>query len=328
MWRTRALTIPDAEIRADALDAIVAKRNNTDGAALFWVIARRRNPDLLRLLVKYELMSDFLDSANERAATAGIANGQQLHLALTDALRPGAPVSNYYRFHPWCEDGGYLSTLVASCRDGCSLLPSFAQVRSLAVTAAELAQVQALNHEPEPTRRDEALREWSAAHEHDRLGLAWFELTAAGSAWLTVLALLALAAEPEVEHHTAKAVYDAYFPWLSVTAAMFDSYADLLDDTETGGHNYLSHYGAPEVAFARLSELLERAAAEVGALPRSQRHQLILCCMLAMYLSKDSALGPQMRVNTMELIAAGGSLARLLLPILRTWRIVYSLRSA
>jgi tetraprenyl-beta-curcumene synthase len=47
-----------------------------------------------------------------------------------------------------------------------------------------------------------------------------------------------------------------------------------------------------------------------------------------MYLSKDSARTPQMRASTRSLAAAGGSLAKLLLPVLRLWRAVYRQRDA
>jgi hypothetical protein len=50
--------------------------------------------------------------------------------------------------------------------------------------------------------------------------------------------------------------------------------------------------------------------------------------MVAMYLSRDSAYTPELRASTRTLVDAGGSLTKLLLPILRTWRIAYGLRSA
>src|ERR1039457_1099237 len=67
MWRSRAPMIPAAPIREDALNSIERKRGHTDGAALFWILPRHRNLDLLRLLVAYEIIWDFLDSANRSA---------------------------------------------------------------------------------------------------------------------------------------------------------------------------------------------------------------------------------------------------------------------
>ncbi len=147
-WREHAAEIPDATVREDALAALEDKRPNTDGAALFWIITSKRCPGLLSLLVAYEIMADFLDSAIERGAHAGIVNGRQLHLALVEAVDITSPISDYYQYHPWRDDGGYLSRLVATCRRGCTELPSYESVRPLLMRAATLAQVQGLSHEP------------------------------------------------------------------------------------------------------------------------------------------------------------------------------------
>src|ERR1700742_5361398 len=117
VWRVRALMIPDAAIREDALTCIDRKRENADGAALFSILPRRRDPNLLRLLVAYQIIWDFLDSVSERGACEGTENGLQLHKALVEALDPGVPISDYYALHPWREDAGYLRKLVETCRD-------------------------------------------------------------------------------------------------------------------------------------------------------------------------------------------------------------------
>jgi tetraprenyl-beta-curcumene synthase len=161
VWRERALQIPDEAIRQDALRSIAHKRGHTDGAALFWILPRRRHHDLLRLLVTYELIWDFLDCLNERGASEGTANGRQLHQALIEALDPAAAISDYYRFHPWQDDGGYLRSLVESCRRSCAALPCYGRVRPLVLREARRAQVLALNHDLDPGGRDASLRAWA-----------------------------------------------------------------------------------------------------------------------------------------------------------------------
>src|SRR5215207_8628007 len=59
-WRTRALAIPDPALRRDALSALDDKRGHADGAALFWTLPRHRDAHLLQMLVRYELLQDFL----------------------------------------------------------------------------------------------------------------------------------------------------------------------------------------------------------------------------------------------------------------------------
>src|ERR1700727_123609 len=95
-WRLRALGIPNPIIRADALNALRKKRTHADGAALFWILPKRRNLDLLRLLVSYELIWDLLDNLSERAAAAGRIDGRQLHLAVAEAIDPPLSTFAYY----------------------------------------------------------------------------------------------------------------------------------------------------------------------------------------------------------------------------------------
>ncbi|MCL2770567.1 MAG: DUF2600 family protein, partial [Solirubrobacterales bacterium] len=99
-WRGLAERIPHSDLRADALHALSHKRGNIDGAALFWTLPDRRSAELLRALVAWEVLTDYLDCVNERGAALGTANGRQLHLALAEALQPwGGHLSDYYRHH-------------------------------------------------------------------------------------------------------------------------------------------------------------------------------------------------------------------------------------
>lgn len=325
-WRSLAESIPSAAIREDAIDALTRKRGQTDGAALFTILPRERNLPLLRLLVAYQLTWDYLDSVHERSPTE--ANGRQLHLALVDALDPGRPRADYYAHHPWSDDGDYLNALVDACRENCELLPKYERVRLLVLREARRAQVLALNHEPDPERRDAALRRWSEAEfPTGAHGAHWFELSGACSAGLTIFALLALAAEPTCRSQQVEQTHATYMPWISVAATMLDSYVDQVDDAASGDHIYISHYPSREAAAARIGWLIRRCLTDAARLQGGEKHIVIAASMTALYLSKDSARAPAMRDATRALAASGGSLTRLLLPILRLWRTVYAVRS-
>ena len=328
LWRARARAIPDPPLRDDALSALTRKRGHTDGAALLWTIPRVRDPSLLRLLVGYEIIWDFLDGVNERGAAAGQVNGRQLHLALVDAIDLTRPIADYYRYHQCGDDGGYLRMLVAACREHCRGLPSYWEIRPMLVREAIRAQVLAINHDLDPALRDTDLRRWSAQTFPATSDATWFELTGAASASLTVHALLALGAEPvrgEGQRLTEQTCA-AYFPWISTATTMLDSYVDQAEDLANGDHSYLSHYATPQIAATRIRELVERSLIEGRALRDGERHVVIVACMVAMYLSKDSAHTDATCETTRSLVRAGGSLTRLLLPILRLWRVAYDQR--
>jgi tetraprenyl-beta-curcumene synthase len=327
-WRELAVRIPDSAIRDDALSSLARKRGHTDGAALFCTLTHSRDPRLLRLLVAYEILWDFLDTVNERGAGRGTVNGRRLHLALIEALDPALPVSDYYRYHPWRKDGGYLNALVQICRREAESLPSIEQVRPLLVREARRAQVLGLNHDLDPVRRDRALRAWAQQEWPTENEATWYELTGAASASLTIHVLIALAAKPRVGATEIAQVHRAYSPWISAATTMLDSYVDQIEDERNGDHSYVSHYPSGELALHRIGELVRRSMLEAAALPDGEGHVLIVACMAAMYLSKDSARTDAMRDATRALIRAGGPLPCLLLPILRLWRVAYSQRSS
>jgi tetraprenyl-beta-curcumene synthase len=327
-WRSRSAAIPDAEIRGDALSALASKRGHTEGAALFTILPRSRQPELLCLLVAYELVWDFLDTVNEHGALAGQVNGKRLHLALVEALDPDSPLSDYYRHHPWREDGGYLRALVNACRDRCERLPSYERVRAALRAEAVRAQVLGSNHELDPERRDADLRRWAEQEFGGEQLARWYEMSGAASASLTVHALLALASEPLDSDAHVEQVRNAYFPWISLATTMLDSYVDQVEDLQKGDHSYVSHYCSAAVARQRVKRLVRRCLQEARALPCGDSHALIAGCMVAMYLSRDSAHTRAMRDTSTSLVRAGGSLSLFLRPILRTWRVLYSQHSA
>jgi tetraprenyl-beta-curcumene synthase len=328
VWRERAGAIPDCLTRGDALRALRCKRGNTYGAALFWTLAPARSMALLRLLVTFQVMWDFLDDASEHADTGERLDGAQLHLALQDALDPRRLAADYHRHRPARDDGGYVGALVCACRGHSVELSAIQQVRRLLLREATRASVQAVNHDPDPMLRRDTLRAWAAREFPDVVDASWFELTGAAGAGLAIYALLALAAGPQPTSTTIAQTCDAYFPWASAVATMLDSYVDQEQDMASGGHVYVSYYGDPEVATRRIAQLIRRSLRATRSLPHSERHTLVIACMVAMYLSKDSARTVQMRTTRATLMSAGGSLTKALLPILRLWRVAYAQRSS
>lgn len=324
-WRDKAQQIPDQAIRADALSALHRKRGQTDGAALFSILPESRNTPLLRVLVAYQVIWDFLDSVHERAAT--VENGIQLHTALVDAMDPSQAPRDYYRHHPWKDDGGYLHELIRVCQENCVQLPGFPAVAPLVALEARRAEVLALNHELDAKARDDSLQAW-AKREFPDGTLPWWELSGAASAGLTIFALLALAADDTTTAALLARTRSVYFPWTSVAATMLDSYVDRAEDEATGDHSYVAHYLTSKLAIERIGQLVHRSIRDSRMLPNGEAHTLIVACMVAMYLTKDAARSSAMRAHTAQIARSGGSLTRRLIPVLRLWRLAYSQRAA
>jgi tetraprenyl-beta-curcumene synthase len=325
IWHTKALRIPDGPLREDAVGSLTNKRDHAEGAALFWVLVRRRDRRLLRLLIAFQTIWDFLDNASEREPTA--VNARQLHLALTDALDTDAPMSDYYTHHPWRRDGGYLRELVKTCRAGCLTLPSYRLVRPHMLAGTALCEVQGLNHDPDPDRRDAALKAWTQRFTRTNPRLEWFELAAAASGF-TPHVLLVLAVDPSCGEVDVAQTLASYFPWFSLALTMLDSYNDWCEDAARGAHSYISHYEDPSAAVERLCAIVDEAARRARALPDGHRHGAVVACMVAMHLSRTTAWTAEMRPRTQAIANAGGSLTRVLLPLARLWRATYLRRTA
>lgn len=272
-------------------------------------------------------MFDFLDNLNESHTAE--ANGLKLHMALTDVFESESAPGDYYAHHPWKDDAGYLRGLVETCRRTCQKLPSYELVRPLLIQEARRAQrVLALNHLPDPAQRNLALQRW-AKEEFSRDGKwSWFELSAAAGGQLSLLGLLALAGEPDISERGIVEAYDFYWPLLPLITTMLDSFVDQPEDLESGEHLYVTHYSGADQAVARIAELIDQAARSVLTLPNGHRHAVVLSCMIGFFLSKDSARTEELNPATQQFARAGGSLTRVLLPIMRAWRVAYSQRSA
>lgn len=324
-WHRRAAAIPDRAIREDALRALTDKRENVEGASLFSILTKRRDEQLLQLLVTYQILWDFLDSASERGAHVGQANGRQLHRALVEAIDLNAPISDYYRYHPWKDDGGYMLALVQACRRGCAELPFYGEIRSFLIDGVERCAVQSVNHEPDPSKRNLDLKSWVRREFTDQVTLSWFELTAAASAFVPY-PLLAAAAEGCSERDLT-AIGSTYFPWVALLIAMLDSYVDLTVDEVEQNHSYIAHYPDIATAVRRLADVIAMTVSKMTKLPNGRRHRIIATSMVAMYLSKKGANTPELRAYTRTLVRAGGPQTILLLSAAGAWRLTLGGRS-
>jgi tetraprenyl-beta-curcumene synthase len=327
-WRTRATEISDEGLRRDAISAIDRKRQNVHGAALFCTLTHRRSKVLLRLIVAYQVMWDFLDSASESAAEVGEVNGLQLHAAMVDALEPTRPMRDYYLYDQREGDAGYLRALVDECRQQSQGLRSFQRVQPFLVAEATRASVQVLNHDPCPTSRVAKLQAWAEQQFPGKHDAEWFELSGAAAASLDIYALLALASDLNVTDEKIASVERIYSPWVSVLSTMLDSYVDTAEDLAAGHHRYIAYYPNRDVAIARLTEIMRRCLSEASVLPGGEKHIVVIASMIAMYLSKDSARTNDSRRTSRALLARSGSLPRVLLPVLRLWLICYGQRAA
>ncbi len=323
--RVAASEIPDRHLRRIAGEAL-AKRGNVEGAALFATLAP--NPSrrsALRALVCFQTAYNYLDALSELPSDDPLANGKQLHLALLGALRPHAEHQDYYAHNPHREDGGYLVGLLDECRGSLMELPAFAALApTIRDAAARIVAFQALNLS-EAQGSHEGLRRWSTELTPPGSGLAWWETAGGAGSSLAVYALIAAAADPDMDPSLAREIDRAYFPWIGALHSLLDSLVDRREDSESGCRSLLDYYGSPAGAETHLAALAARARLAVERLPRSPVHMVILTAMCSYYLSAPECDAVEARAVTGALTSELGSSLSAAIALFRSRRLLRTL---
>ena len=260
------------------------KRTLVDGAAFYWTLPAHRDAGLLRLLVAFQVLADLLDERSEHDAGATDVTG-----AFTEAVCLDVAVT---------PRDAYMMTLIEACRAGCAVLPGYTQILPLLALQARQAGALGLHHIVDPATRVAALRRF-AADEFDAPGDAtWFEQTAGGASALTIIVLLALAADPQTTERDLHAALAVYSPWVAALSMMLDSWVDQHDDRLTGHVSFVGYYASREAAVERMTLLIDRSLHGLAGLREGERHVLIGAAMTAMFLSRASARHGELRAGT------------------------------
>jgi tetraprenyl-beta-curcumene synthase len=286
-WQTRALRIENATLRSLALDAQRSKRRSLEGAVAFAVFApRNARRRVIRALVSYQVIFDFLDGVSEEPHDDPVRNGRQLNRAMLAALDPRVAIEDYYLHRSGGNDGGYLVALVEECRRSLAELRSFESVRFFLRRAVERnVTYQSLNHGDSDGSHN-TFDEWARAQSRHEPGLLWWETGAAAGSSLAVLALIGGAAST-LTPREARAVDAAYHPWICALHTMLDSLLDRDEDRTAAGHRSLiDYYASEDDAAARLGFIATEALRRARELPIAGNHQLLLAAMASYYLTE------------------------------------------
>jgi tetraprenyl-beta-curcumene synthase len=291
-WESLAASIPDPVLREQALLALREKGLNSEATAVFATLTPRASRDAAaRAMTAFQVAVDYLDILGEQSSLKPLANGLQLHQALSDALSPDMPVVDWYRLHPQREDGGYLKALVTTCRETISCLPSHSvALPSARHAASRCGEGQSYTHAAAADTGVEELRSW-ASRQQCRAGYLWWEIAAGASSSVAAHALIAAAADPSTTAAEIGLINAAYFPAIGALTVLLDDLIDLGDDRAVGAHNYMTYYAGNLVAAERLALITERARVAATRLRLAHRHIAILAGVLGFYLSAPVARG-------------------------------------
>lgn len=321
-WRSRALAIPDTQLRRDAIFTLDTKWGHSEGAAAFAVLVpRTARHDFIRMAIAYQVMLDYLDTTSEHRVADPFANTMRLHGALAAALSLETPRADYYATHPHRDDGGYLTTHISVCRKHAESLPGIPSAREQAHRLVALyAEAQGLFHAATLGLNESARARFTLSEAARHPQLAWGEILAAGGSSLPLFALLAAATSPSLSAGTSHRIVSAYYPCPAALHISLDGLIDWDFDRFSGHAGQIAHYHSHQEAAARLAHLASHAALLLGKLPRGELHTTILAGMAGYYLAHPGARAPEARQSSAGVLDALGAPARIALLVHRCRR--------
>ena len=160
------------------------------GGAVFAIAARGHEKAVLRIIVAYQTLCDYLDNLCDRAGSTDGEAFRHLHNSLLTALTPGSACEDYYLFYPHKQDGGYINKLVAECQTQIETLSNYRRVQErLWELANWYIELQVRKH-LHPEIREEQLIGWAKELCSRYPGVRWQEIAAAAGSTLALFALL------------------------------------------------------------------------------------------------------------------------------------------
>jgi len=298
-WREKAQSIPDEELRTQAIASMSTKEFHCIGGAVYAAGPREQRPTLLRLITAFQTISDYLDNLCDRSTSLSAEDFRSLHQSMLDAVDPSRPHHDYYEHREQSGDNGYLRSLVDACRDAVSKLPAYPIVKPYVLDLVGLySDLQVYKH-IHPSRREQALLAWWRQHQERYPDLEWNEFAAACGSTLGVFMLFQAACEPRLTDEMAAAIHASYHPYLCALHILLDYLIDQEEDRTGGDLNFCSYYRDAEHLVDRLRFMAEQAAEASGRLPDRRFHLMIIEGLLALYLS-DPKVSAQRSVQTIR----------------------------
>lgn len=321
LWDRRARAIVDPRLRAQALSKLRRERLNPEAAGLFAGLAPRgKRRAVLRLIVAFQVLYDYLDGVNEQPDYDGLEAGLRLHRALVDALTPDAAVGDHYSGMP-AHDSGYVGALIGACRQALEAMPATAALIPIARAADRCGRAQSHNHAP--GAQPLPIVAWAGTQTARHPGYFWWELAAGGISCLNIHAALATAADPRATAEEIRRVDAAYFPSICALSALLDSLADYHEDVVIGNHSFIAHYRDEEQVALRLQAITADACERIASLRAQRRHRIILAGIVAYYISAPAVWEGFPAPAAAALMRDSGQVGKAMCAVLRARRRVH-----
>lgn len=318
-WREVAKSIPDKELRKQALDSMNTKQFHCEGGGVYAAANLEQRHILIPLIVALQTISDYLDNLCDRSTSMDPNDFRLLHQSMLDAVTPEATTTNYYALRDEQDDGGYLLALVMKCKESIASLPSYRlvhkHVRDLVQLYADLQVYKHIAH----SKREQELLNWWETHSAQYPQLRWNEFAAATGSTLGMFMLFLAASDGSLDARQAEAIRDSYFPSICGLHILLDYLIDQAEDEIGGDLNFCSYYDNQQMLNERMGQMVQAARKSADELPFGHFHRMIVEGLVALYLSDPKVKDQHNVRKTAKLLMKGSPWTRLFFWVNSHW---------
>ena len=310
-WRREAESIPNEELRLQAISSMTTKQFHCEGGAVYAAFRPEQRHILIPLIVAFQTISDYLDNLCDRSTSLDERDFRELHGAMLDAITPEAPLGDYYRHRNDRDDNGYLHRLVRTCQSCVLMLPSYGLVRERVREWVGLyGDLQVYKHLHRNVR-EERLHAWWNEHRHKAPGYRWNEFAAATGSTLGVFMLFCAAADPRLQPDEVESIAGSYFPSICALHILLDYLIDQEEDRRGGDLNFCSYYEDERTLIDRLEAIVRDARRAASVLKHPRFHRMIVEGLVALYLSDPKVKKQDTVVRAARQLMRASPLSRL-----------------
>lgn len=289
-WIERAKSIPNKELRTQALMSIQDKTFHCEGGGIYSLLAGSNQKQAIRFIVAYQTISDYLDNLCDRSTSMDPEDFRMLHQSMVDALTPTQPFKNYYAYREDQNDGGYLQDLVETCQSVLMEAEDYSFVYPHTLKLGSLYSDLQVHKHVKEEERIPRLKKWFQNHQSEWPNLEWYEFSACTGSTLGIFCLVSYLLSGRMNKALALQIEKSYFPFMQGLHILLDYYIDQQEDEEEGDLNFCSYYTHEDEMKERFSYFVEQTHEEIQQLPDRKFHQMIHEGLVGMYLA-DQKVG-------------------------------------
>ncbi|MCJ7842668.1 tetraprenyl-beta-curcumene synthase family protein [Lederbergia sp. NSJ-179] len=284
-WKKRAESIPNEELRTQALASIEHKTFHCEGGSIMALTSFERKKEAIRFIVAYQTISDYLDNLCDRSTSLDPDDFAALHESMIDSLTAGAKPRDYYRYRKERNDGGYLTELVQTCQAVLEDLPHYDEIKPYLLELCRYYCDLQIHKHVKVEEREERLKNWFQEYQAGLPEMSWYEFSACSGSTLGIFCLVSYGLREDFQPKHAEMIRNGYFPYIQGLHILLDYFIDQDEDREEGDLNFCFYYKNEEQLFLRLIHFLEEADEQTKFLPDTKFHKLINRGLLGVYLS-------------------------------------------